>query len=109
MDEFTGVDGSMSLADAGKRNMLEDIKSFQAVKNAKFMKFYDGMDTPGLVVTIDDFTRKAINREFRRGIDRGTYGLWSERFVEFVEPYGYEYDGAEPLNLGRVAYYFLPV
>jgi len=112
MDEFTGVDGTMSLADAGKRNMIEEINAYPAVLGAKIMNYTINMPEPGIVVTINEFERKEIDRT-RRSMEatRGPQPQWADGFVDFVEQFGYEYDGAEGDGLSprKVDFYFKAV
>jgi len=111
MDEFTGVDGSMSLADVGKREMIDKIYDFPAVRGVQLKKFEPGMNAPGLVIRADTGMIYTYNKKTGAGAfsDKPS---WDEKIVTFVEQFGYAFDTMEqpqPMkNSRRLLLYFLP-
>jgi hypothetical protein len=75
-------------------------------------KYTSAIQEPGLIVTINNTKRREFNRE-RRSMEptRGPQPSWGDEFTDFVEEFGYIYDGAEghPHNPRRVYWYFRPV
>jgi len=112
MDEFTGVDGSMSLADVGKRQMINKIYDFSEIIEVRSIKYNPGMDSPGLVVRADN----GLIRTYNQKIGATPFDdkpSWHDEFVPFVEQFGYVFDGSEqPYPIQRPnesQLYFRPV